>query len=301
MFDAWIEARAPKMAAALAYYSAFAVAPLLVIALAVAGFVFGADAARGALVSQLDGLLGESGAQVVEDLIRRSSRPRETLLAAALAVVGLLIASTGVFAELQDSLNALWKVRKRPGRGLLGTLRDRFLSFTMVLGVGFLLLVSLVASAALQGIGAFITGWAGKSALLLGLNHVLAFGLVTLLFGAMFRFLPDARTRWRDVWLGASVTAALFTLGKFLIGLYLGRSTWASTYGAAGSFVVFLIWVNYSAQIFFLGAQFTKTYADRLGVPPRPRAGAVPVACPPLERPPVEQTPSRRPSRRVPP
>ena len=298
-FSAWADARAPKMAAALAYYSAFAVAPLLVIAMAVAGIAFGEEAARGALVRQLQDLVGESGARVVQDLIQRAARPRETLVATALAVVGFLLASTGVFVELQDSLNAIWKVRKPPGRGILGTLRDRFLSFSMVLGIGFLLLVSLVASAALQAVGTWITGWAGESLLLLALNVLVSLGLGTLLFGAMFRFLPDARTRWRDVWLGAAVTALLFALGKFLIGLYLGRSTFGTTYGAAGSFVVFLIWVNYSAQIFFLGAQFTKTYADRHGARPRPRRGARLVACAPLEQKTARQSSSRRRGRRV--
>lgn len=267
--------RAPKMAAALAYYTAFAVAPLLLIAVAVAGLLFGDDAARGEVVRQLGGLVGEDGARAIQGILERAWKPREGLIATGLGILALIVASTGVFAELQDSLNRIWKVRKKPGRGILGTIKDRVLSFSMVLGIGFLLLVSLLVSTAVQALSA----WAGEGLLLQAASAAGSFVLVTALFGAMFRFLPDARTRWRDVWVGALATAALFTLGKYLIGLYLGRGAFGSTYGAAGSFVIFLVWVNYAAQIFFFGAELTKTYAERYGKAPVPTAAAQPLAC----------------------
>lgn len=271
--------RAPKMAAALAYYTAFAVAPLLLIATALAGLLFGDDAARGEVVRQLSGLLGADGARAIQEILERAWKPRESLVATALGALALVVAATGVFAELQDSLNRIWDVRKKPGRGVVGTLKDRLLSFSMVLGIGFLLLVSLLLSTALQALSAFVAGWAGKGLLIQAAGLLGSFALVVVLFGAMFRFLPDARTRWRDVWVGATVTAVLFTLGKFLIGLYLGRGTFGSTYGAAGSFVIFLLWVNYAAQIFFFGAEVTKAYAERFGKPPVPTADAVREAC----------------------
>jgi membrane protein len=270
----WSDDRGPKMAAALAYYTAFAVAPLLLIAISVAGLLFGREAATGEVERQLGGLVGQRGAEAVQDVLARLWQPKAGLAAAAAGLVAVLIAATGVFIELQDSFDQIWKVRKKPGRGILGTLKDRFLSFSIVLGTGFLLLVSLIASAALQALAGSIRAWAGTGWLIEGLNFVVSFGMISSLFAAIFRYLPDARTRWRDAWVGGLLTAFLFTVGKTLIGLYLGRSAIASTYGAAGSFVVFLVWVNYSAQIVFLGAEFTKTYADLFGAPPVPRSDA---------------------------
>jgi membrane protein len=280
--ERWTEDRGSKMAAALAFYTAFAVAPLLLIAIAVAGFVFGEAAARGEVLRQLGDLVGPRGAEVVEELLRRISRPRATLTATLAGLVAILAASTGVFIELQDSLNQIWNVAKRPGRGLLGTVKDRFFSFTMVLGTGFLLLVSLVASALLQGLSSTVAGWAGTGLLMEAANFLVTFGLIAALFSALFRYVPDARTRWRDVWLGGLTTAFLFMLGKTLIGIYLGRSAVSSTYGAAGSFVVFLLWVYYSAHILFFGAELTRVFAEQFGLPPRPEPNAVAVECPPL-------------------
>ena len=279
--ERWIEDRGPKMAAALAYYPAFAVAPLLLIAISVAGLLFGQEAARGEVERQLGSLLGPQGAAAVQDILSRLWHPKAGLTAAAAGVVAVLIASTGVFVELQDSFDQIWNVRKKPGRGILGTLKDRVLSFSIVLGTGFLLLVSLIASAALQALSGTIRAWAGTSAVIEILNFLVSFGMISLLFAAIFRYLPDARTRWKDAWIGGVLTAFLFNIGKTLIGLYLGRSAISSTYGAAGSFVVFLVWVNYSAQIVFLGAEFTKTWADFRGVPPRPLPDAEPVECAP--------------------
>ncbi|HEX7901799.1 MAG TPA: YihY/virulence factor BrkB family protein [Planctomycetota bacterium] len=280
--ERWIDDRGPKMAAALAYYTAFAVAPLLLIAISVAGLLFGQEAARGEVERQLGSLIGPHGAAAVQDILSRLWHPKAGLAAAAAGVVAVLIASTGVFVELQDSFDQIWRVRKKPGRGILGTLKDRVLSFSIVVGTGFLLLVSLLASAALQALSGTLRAWAGTGAVIEVLNFLVSFGLISLLFAAIFRYLPDARTRWKDAWVGGLLTAFLFNVGKTLIGLYLGRSAIASTYGAAGSFVVFLVWVNYSAQIVFLGAEFTKTWADLRGAPPRPLADAEEVECAPL-------------------
>ena len=287
VYQSWVDDRAPKMAAALAYYTAFAVAPVLLIAIAMAGLLFGEDAARGRVVDQISGLVGQKGAETIQEILVKAWQPKAGLTATLLAAGAFLVAATGLFGELQDSLNHIWKVRKRPGRGILGLIKDRFLSMTMVLGLGFVLLVSLVMTAALHALSDRIVTWGGEGVLLKTLAFVVSFALVTFLFAAMFKVLPDARTRWRDVLVGATLTAFLFSLGKFLIGLYLGKSTVGSTYGAAGSFVIFLIWVNYSAQILFLGAEFTKAYADRFGTNPKPDTDAVAIVCSPVN-------PSRR-------
>lgn len=277
-FDSWSEDRAPKMAAALAYYAAFAMAPTLLIAIAVAGLVFGPDAARGAVAREVEGLIGRESAETLQGVIERAWNPKAGLIATIVGVLTLLVAATGAFGELQDSLNQIWKVKKKPGRGILGTLKDRFFSFTMVLSLGFLLLVSLVATAAVEAVADYVTG-PGGGILLRGINLVLSLGIITLLFAAIFKYVPDARTRWRDAWMGATLTALLFTLGKYLIGVYLGTSTIGTTYGAAASFLVILLWVNYSAQILFLGAEFTKAWADRQGRAPKPDRDAVTVQC----------------------
>ena len=202
-----------------------------------------------------------------------------------IGVLALLFSASGVFGELQDSLNTIWKVRKKEGRGIWGTIRDRFFSFSMVVGVGFLLLVSLILSTALDALGQVVAGSGEESFLIKAANFLLSCGVIAAVFAAMFRVLPDVRTRWRDVWVGALLTSALFTVGKFLIGLYLGKSTIGRTYGAAGSFVIFLLWVNYTAQIMFFGAEFTKAFADRYGTPPEPSENARRIAASPLETP----------------
>ena len=279
----WSDDRGAKMAAALAYYTAFAVAPLLLIAIAVAGLLFGQEAARGEVARQLSGLIGTQGAEAVQDMIARVWRPKASLTAAAAGLVTMLLAATGVFIELQDSLDQIWKVRKRPGRGVLGTLKDRLFSFSIVVGTGFLLLVSLVASAALQAVASRLEGWTGSGWAVEAVNFGISFALIAALFAALFRFLPDARTPWPVVWVGGIVTAFLFSVGKTLIGLYLGRSAVSSTYGAAASFVIFLVWVNYSAQILFLGAELTKTYADLSEREPRVLADAERIECLPVK------------------
>src|SRR5688572_12466181 len=263
------------MAAALAFYSSFALAPLLFIAIVIAGVVFGQDAARARVVGEIQGLIGEQSARAFDGILRKVSEPKSGLLASLVGLLALLFGASGVFAELQDSLNVVWKVKKKPGRGLLGTVKDRFLSFTMVLGLGFLLLVSLVVSAALAALAEPIGG-ADAGILLKALSFLFSLSVVTALVTLMFRFLPDARTRWTEAIAGGAITAFLFTLGKFAIGAYLGQGTVATTYGAAGAFLLVLLWVYYSSQILFLGAEVTKAYADLRGHAPAPDPDAVP-------------------------
>jgi membrane protein len=272
----WSEDRAPKMAAALAFYSCFALGPLLFLAIQVAGLVFGQEAAQGQVVREIQGLVGKDSAQAIESVLTKVSEPKSGLLASIIGFAALLIGASGVFGELQDSFNIIWKVEKKPGRGIWGTLKDRFLSLSMVLGLGFLLLISLVVSAGLSALGSWIGG--EDAGWLLQAGSVLfSLGVVTSIFALMFRLLPDAETRWRDTWLGGLVTAGLFTLGKFGIGLYLGQSATMSTYGAAGAFLLVLLWVYYSSQILFFGAEFTKARADLRGRVPPPDADARPV------------------------
>lgn len=273
--ERWTDDKVPKLAAALAYYTSFAIAPVLLIAIALAGMIFGADAARGAVSREISGLVGFRIGDEIEGLLKNAWQPKAGMLATILGVIALIFGASGVFVELQDSLNIIWKVKKKAGRGVWGTVRDRFLSFTMVLGIGFLLLVSLALSAALEALSQWMMQGRSETLLIRLLNPVVSMVVISGLFAASFKALPDARTRWRDVAVGAVLTAVLFTLGKFLLGLYLGRNTIGTTYGAAGSFVLLLLWIYYSSQIFYLGAEFTKAWADLRGAPPRPESDAV--------------------------
>jgi len=278
-FSEWTEDKVPRLAAALAYYTAFALAPLLLIAIAVAGLVFGHEAATNQIGQQLSGLLGPSAAEAVNAMVQASSANKGGgILASIIGVVTLLFASSGVFGELQDSLNTIWEVQPKPNQGILATLKQRFFSFAMVLGVGFLLLVSLVLSAALGALGGLVGGdQANQSLVWKAINFVVSFGVTTLLLALIYKILPDAKVQWRDVWVGALVTALLFTLGKAALGWYLGRPGTTSTYGAAGSFVALLLWVYYSAQILFFGAEFTQVYAKAYGSKIEPAENAIPV------------------------
>jgi membrane protein len=274
-FAEWSRDKASRLAAALSYYTLFSVAPLLVIAVAVAGLVFGRQAAAGQLIAQAQGLLGPQGAQAIQTLLQNAGRTGAGVVAAVVGTGTLLLGASGAFAQLQDALDTIWEVKPKAGRGLKGILRDRILSFSLVLAIGFLLLVSLVISAGLAAVGKFLAGQLPfSSALLQGVNFAISFAATTLLFALIFKVLPDARVRWRDVWIGAAITALLFSLGRFLIGLYLGRSSVSSAYGAAGSLVALLVWVYYSAQILLLGAEFTQVYATRFGrgLTPKPYA-----------------------------
>jgi membrane protein len=280
VFHDWSDDNAQRLGAALAYYAGFSIAPLLLIALAIAGLVFEHEQAARAIHDQLRDLLGGEAASGVEGLIAAAAKPSEGILATVIGVVVLLMGASGVFGELQCSLNAIWHVAPKPGRGLLGTIRDRFLSFTMVLGAGFLLLVSLVISAVLSAIGHWMAQALPGPAWLIQVMHiVVSFVITALLFAMIFKVLPDVEIRWKDVWIGAIVTTVLFSIGKFAIGLYLGHSAVASSFGAAGSFVVLLIWVYYSAQILFFGAEFTKVYAQTYGSGAKQAADAVPNDC----------------------
>ena len=275
-FQEWQEDKASRLAASLAYFTIFSIAPLLIVVIAVVGAVYGRDAAQGQIVTQLQGLLGQDGAQVVQEMVQNASQPQSGTVATIIGIVTLLLGASGVFGALQDSLNTIWEVAPKPGRGIRQILHDRVLSFTMVLAIGFLLLVSLVVSAALSAFDQVIAdALPGGDWVARGVNLAISFSVITLLFAMMFKFLPDAEVRWRDVWVGAAVTAALFTLGKFLIGLYLGNSSVASVYGAAGSLVVLLIWIFYSAQILFLCAEFTQVYAKRYGSGSQPSKNAI--------------------------
>jgi membrane protein len=264
---AWSDDYAPSMGAALSYYTLFSVAPVLLIVIAVAGLLFGADAARGEIFEQLRGLMGDEGAAAIERLLQNAGRPAEGLVATAVGVGVLLFGATTVFHELQNDLDRIWRVPEaEQAGGLLHMLRTRLLSFGMVLGIAFLLMVSLVVSAALAALGKWwapaFAGWTRVAYLV---DSTFTFLLLTVVFAMIYKLMPRARIGWRDVWIGAAVTSALFAAGKFLIGLYLGRSSVASAFGAAGSLVVVMVWVYYSAQIFLLGAEFTRVYAYTQG------------------------------------
>jgi membrane protein len=262
----WSEDKVSRHAAALSYYTVFSLAPLLLIAIAVAGLIFGEAAARDRIVEEIGGLIGTQGAEAVQGMIARASEPREGIIATVIGVVVLLFGASGAFSQLQDSLNDIWEVRRKPESGFLGVIGKRFASFGMVLVIAFLLLVSLVLSAALSALGAWAGGLLPDSPWLLRAGHlVITLGVVTALFALIFKILPDVRIRWGDVWMGAFVTALLFTAGRYLIGLYLGRSAVGSTFGAAGSLVIILLWVYYSSLILFFGSEFTQVYATRRG------------------------------------
>jgi membrane protein len=265
--NAWMTDHAQSMGAALSYYTIFSIAPLLLIAISVAGIVFGQDAAQGAVVDQLQGLIGQAGAEAVQGLLKSVSKPTEGMLATVTGAVVLVIGSTSVFAELQDDLNRIWQVPTRKKvSSWWAFLRTRILSIGMIFAMGFLLLVSLAASAAFDAFAAWSTSsFGGWETLAHGANFVVSFVLTTALFAMIYRFMPQATIEWRDVGIGALVTAFLFSIGKYLIGLYIGKSALASGFGAAGSLAVLLAWVYYSAQIFLFGAEFTWAYAHAFG------------------------------------
>jgi membrane protein len=284
-FSEWNEDHASRLAAALAYYAAVSLAPLLIILLGIAGLAFGQEAAAGQLRGQIQDLIGPQSAEVVQDIINYANMPAAGIVSSAAGIVVLLLGASGVFGALQDGLNAVWEVTPGPDRGIIGIVRDRFLSLTMVLGVGFLLLVSLVASAVLAGIGKYVSGALPLPLFLLNvINAVVSFAVVAVLFALIYKVLPDVQIAWGDVWIGATITSLLFTIGKFVIGLYLGRSSLANAYGAAGSLVIILIWIYYSAQILFFGAELTQVYANKFGSRIRPAGNARSIVKGPTER-----------------
>jgi membrane protein len=265
--NAWLEDRGQTLGASLSYYTVFSLAPLLLIVVSVAGLLFGVEAARGQIFDQLKSLLGSEGASAVEAMLRNANRPSTGVWATIVGAVTLLVGATSVFAELQDTLDHVWRAPQREKvSGLWTVLHQRLLSVGMILGIAFLLMVSLVLGAILSALQASWNPVFGEWTLFAsGLNLVIGFGLTTLVFALIYKVMPRANIAWRDVWIGAVVTAGLFTLGKYLIGLYLGHSSFSSTFGAAGSLVVVLVWVYYSAQILLLGAEFTWAYAHLYG------------------------------------
>lgn len=273
----WSEDKVPLYAAALAYYTIFSLAPLLLIAIAIAGAFFGEEAARGEVFRQIQGLVGAQGAEAIQTMIQNTQAPGSNgLVASLIGIVTLLLGASGVFGQLQEALNTIWEVKPKPGLGWRSFLQSRFLSFAMVLVIGFLLLVSLVLSAGLAAISNFFSHlFPGVAAIGQVVNFVISFVIITLLFAAIYKFLPDVKVPWKNLWVGAGVTALLFNIGKSLIGLYLGNSGVGSTYGAAGSIVVVLVWVFYSAQILLIGAEFTQVYSKYRGRPIRPSKHAV--------------------------
>ena len=274
----WSEDRAPRLGAALAFYTVFALAPGLIVIIGLAALLLGHEAAQGQIIDQVQDLIGVVGAQAIQAAIESARSAGGSLAATGLGVLTLLFGLWGVFGELQDALNTIWGVTTKPWRGVIGAVKERFWSFTMVVGIGFLLLVSLAASAWLAAVGKFFAQLSPLPvAVMEAANALLSFVTITLMFAVIYKLLPDVKITWQNVWVGAAVTALLFTIGKSLIGLYLGRSTVASVYGAAGSLIVILLWIYYSAQVVFFGAEFTKVYSRRFGAVVVPDKRAVPL------------------------
>ena len=263
---AWLADNAPRLGAALAFYTLFSVAPVLIVAVSVAGFVFGEKAAQGEIVRQFQGLMGAQGATAIETIIQSTNRPALGVFATTLALLAILVGASGAFNELQDALNTIWKVDSRARSFWTVTVKQRFFSLGLVVATGFLLMTSLVVTASLSAAEGFVSSLLPMPVILLvSINFVFSFAMITILFGLIFKFIPDAIIRWRDVQMGAAVTSLLFTVGKAVIGFYLGHSALTSAYGAAASLVVFLIWVYYSAQILLFGAELTHVYALKYG------------------------------------
>jgi membrane protein len=280
---AWVDDYAPSMGAAIAYYTVFSMAPLLVIAIAIAALVFGQEVAQHDVLEQLRGLLGDQGAKAIEAMLEAAQKPKQGALASVLSVITLVIGATGVFNELESDLNRIWKTQGPEGSGLWHLLRTRLLSFGMVIAIGFLLLVSLVVSAGLAAWGRYWGNlFPGMEVLLHAVNSLVSIAVITALFALMYKFLPSVKLRWRQVWVGALVSAVLFTIGKFAIGLYIGKSGVASSYGAAGALVILLLWVYFSAQIFLLGAEVIKVASGSRDGKPDSRDGKARRNAPPF-------------------
>jgi membrane protein len=276
-FRQWLQDKAPQLGAALAYYTVFSLAPLILLLLAVFGLVYGnSDVARREILHQLYAFLDRSSAKAVEDIASSTGKPTASTLATIVGIAVALFGASGVFGQLQDALNTIWGVKPRPGKSIVSFLRARFLSFAMVAGVCFLLLVSLTASAVITAVGGYLERvLPGGSVLAWSIHLALDIGVVTLLFAMIFMFLPDAKLSWRDVRLGAALTAALFLVGKYALALYLGSGAVGSAYGAAGSLITMLLWVYYASQIVLFGAEFTQVYARERGRGVRPAKYAV--------------------------
>jgi membrane protein len=265
-FKSWVDDDASSMGAALAFYTLFSMAPLLLLVIAVAGLVIGGDTARELIFAQLANLLGEDGARAVQSVLDRADTRSDSFVAAGVSLATLAIGATTVFAELQKDLDRIWKQKAKAAKGLWGMVRARLLSFGLVLTIGFLLMVSLALSAAVAALGALWTDlFPGFPFVLRSLEFLVSFVVIAGLFAMIYKILPSVSIEWSDVWVGAAATSLLFWIGKWLIGIYLAKSAIASPFGAAGTLVIVIVWVYYSAQIFFLGAEFTRAYAVRRG------------------------------------
>lgn len=265
-YKGWMEDKGPRLGAALSYYTIFSLAPLLLIAIGVAGLIFGEKAAQGAIVQQIQGVVGQQAGSAIQTMIEAGRKPSAGIIASILGAIGLLLGASGMFGEIQDALNGIWRAKRNKTHGIWQFIKARFLSWATVLGTGFLLLVSLLLSAALTGAEKYLANVLPMNGVVLELLDLfVSFVVITLLFAMIFKVLPERRISWSDVWIGAGVTSALFTAGKYLIGLYIGKSVSASVYGAAGSLVLIVAWVYYSAQILYFGAEFTKAYSNAYG------------------------------------
>ena len=264
-FKEFGEDKAPRLGAALAYYTIFSVGPLLLIAVAMAGIFFGQEAAQGRVSAELGKVFGSQMAESLETMVQAAAKPKTGTLATIVGVITLILGASGGFGQLKDALNTIWNVEKKPAAGIKGFIKERFLSMAMVLGIGFLLLVTLVVDAGIAAVGDRLAQFVGGEAVMHTIEFVISFAVISVLFAAIFRILPDVKISWHDVWLGAVATAFLFALGKIGLGLYLGKAAVGSAYGAAGSLVILLVWVYWSAQILFFGAEYTQVYARTYG------------------------------------
>ncbi len=272
------EDKVPRLAAALAYYTIFSIGPLLLIAIAIAGQVFDEKEVRNQILSTIGNLVGEGGKETIGSALENADKGGADIIAGTIGIATLLLGASGVFGQLKDALNTIWEVKPKEGQGVLGIVRERFLSFTMVLGTGFLLLVSLVVSAGIAALGTFL-----KSVLPGGdivsqiVNLIITIGIITLMFAVLFKFLPDVQVAWKDVMVGSFITSVLFTVGQFALGIYLGSGSVGTAFGGAGSIVIVLVWIYYSALIFFIGAELTQVYARRFGSRVVPASNAEPL------------------------
>lgn len=276
----WSEREPFSNSIIIAYYTIFSLPGLLVIIINLAGYFFGAEAVTNQISTQIGGLVGGDTAKDIQEMVATASKSQGTVLSTILSVATLLFGATGVFYQLQQILNKMWEVKPKPKQKFVKLLRDRVFSFGLILVIGFLLLVSLVLSAAVTTVSEWVNEYISETLVVLfsALDIMLSIGVVTLLFASIFKFLPDAKIRWRDVWVGAFLTAILFVIAKFLLGLYFGHSNPGSTYGAAGSIILIMLWVSYAGLILLFGAEFTKVYADTYGVRIQPTEGAVSTA-----------------------
>ena len=284
-FAGWWGDNVPHLGAALSYYTLFSLAPILVVAISIGGLVFGAEAVRGEIVGQIDGLVGHNGAVAVQAMLEGAAKRSSSVPATIIGVITFFLGATGAFLELQTALNAIWRVKpKASGSFLRALILDRLTSFGLVVGVGFLMLTSLLVSAGLAALHTYMgETFPGSAALWEGVNVIISLGVISILFAMVYKLLPDVELAWSDVWVGGLVTAGFFTVGKFLIGLYLGTSTLASSFGAAGSVIVLLVWVYYSAQVVLLGAEFTREYVKEFGRRPPLSEFATKDPAPPLK------------------